>query len=514
MSHVKHNLASWGPPTFPLPPARTSSSTAFTQNYRIAWTTGVKFRAGKVTIGGSPWAVTLLPPEVQPFAHKLFAAGRSGLVPETETEQRAAIFLLDRGIADPLPLEEPPATATDDVEIVIPVYRDVQALRKALESVADQGIPITVVDDKSPPHDALKIKQATQEFGARLIVHDDNQGPGGARNTGFQATSAAFIAFMDSDVVATPGWVQRLRPVFDDPKVGAVAPRVRPDVHGDSCIELYEETRSELDMGPHPSHVVYGVPVGWLPTASVIVRRTAVTTPPFEPGMRVGEDVDLFWRMEQAGWSVRYATDVVNHHRVRNSFGDFAGRRAMYGSSAAELEKRHPRRLIPANPSLSGLAVLALLSSKKPAVRMGAVGVGVYEFLRYRRMLRDGIPTRVVAEMTLRSLSSDLFWMGHLLRREWWPLGWTILAASTRSRRARFVAAAMAWEPFKDHILGHTRLGPLKSLAMRLVDDASYGSGVIRGAWRNRIGNVVTPRVHFPGWPKKAQDDFKVTLKR
>src|SRR5690606_38219767 len=140
------------------------------------------------------------------------------------------------------------------------------------------------------------------------------------------------------DVIASPGWAARLRPLFADPMVGAVGPRVLPDVQGTSAIELYEETRSELDMGSDPSRVVFGVPVGWLPSASVMVRRSAVTDPPFEPGLRVGEDVDLFWRMHEAGWTVRFVPDVVNLHEVRTKFSDFRGRRAMYGSSAADLE--------------------------------------------------------------------------------------------------------------------------------------------------------------------------------
>ena len=60
----------------------------------------------------------------------------------------------------------------------------------------------------------------------------------------------------------------------------------------------------------------------------------------------------------------------------------------------------------------------------------------------------------------------------------------------------------MMWEPVRDHLLRPTRLGPVKSLALRLLDDASYGSGVIRNAIRKRVPGVVTPRVRIPVWPK------------
>ena len=50
--------------------------------------------------------------------------------------------------------------------------------------------------------------------------------------------------------------------------------------------------------------------------ASKRISSSAVTNPPFEPGLRVGEDVDLFWRMEEAGWTVRYVPDVLNRDVV------------------------------------------------------------------------------------------------------------------------------------------------------------------------------------------------------
>lgn len=494
----------WGPPAFPMPPTPAERGTAFLQGTPLAWTTGVAFRAGKIVLGGSPWEVTTLPRRFRPFAQKLFAAGRAGIEAQTEAEKEAAVFLLDHGIADPLPVKRRPV---DDVEVVVPVYRHAKSLERCLASLAAEGLSVTVVDDASPRADAARIQKVAAAYDAHLIVRPENGGPGEARTTGFLATRSPFVAFVDADVVVAPDWVSRLRPLFDDPLIGAVAPRVLPDVQGTSAIELYEETRSELDMGPDPSRVVYGVPVGWLPSASVIVRRSAVTDPPFEPGLRVGEDVDLFWRMDEAGWTVRYAPDVVNHHEVRKSLREFAGRRAMYGGSAADLELRHPRRLIPARPSLSGLAALVALAYGRPKIALGIAG---YEFARQRRLLGPETPTSVSLEMTAFSMWSDAYWLGHLLRRDWWPIGLVTLLATPKSRLARGVAAAMLWQPVRDHLIRPTRLGPIHSLALRALDDASYGTGVVRNAIRKRVANVVLPRVRIPVWPQQTSDRLTV----
>ncbi|HQX36022.1 MAG TPA: mycofactocin biosynthesis glycosyltransferase MftF [Microbacteriaceae bacterium] len=488
------------PPALPAPPSADERGTAFIKDMPLAWTTGVAFRDGKITMGGSPWSVTTLPRRIRPFAQKLFVAGRTGLKARGKTEVDAAIYLLDRGIADPLPISRGPV---DDVDVVIPVYRHAASLERCLAALAAEGLPVVVVDDASPAADAARIAKAAAAHGARLIVRPKNGGPGEARTDGFNASSAPFVAFVDADVVASADWISRLRPLLDDPLTAAVAPRVLADVRGTSAVELYEETRSELDMGAVPSRVVYGVSVGWLPTASVIMRRAATSDPPFEPGLRVGEDVDLVWRTDEAGWTVRYAPDVVNHHEVRTSLRDFAARRVMYGGSASELERRHPRRLIPARPSLSGIGVLVSLSFRKPWI---AAAIAGYEFLRVRRMLGAEASVSVAVEQTALSLWTDAFWVGHLLRRDWWPVGLGVLLATPKSRLARGVAAAMAWEPVRDHLIRPTRLGPVQSLALRALDDASYGTGVIRGALKTRVWNVILPRVQVPTWPKKRQE--------
>lgn len=479
----------------PAPPRRVDDDVAAIGP--VVWTPEVELRVGRVVLGGAPWKVTVLPGRARGFAQRVHAAGLGGAISKTADERLTARFLLDRGIVYPRPVGLP---TVEDVEIVVPIYGDPGPLERCLASLANDGLPVTVVDDASPEPHASRIAEIVADHGATLVRNKSNLGPGGARNAGLEATAAPFVAFIDADVAASDGWLARLRPILDDQCVGAVGPRVRPDVRGTSAIELYEETRSELDMGAIPSKVTYGVPVGWLPSAAVLVRRSALSSPAFEPGLRVGEDVDLFWRMDEAGWTVLYAPHVLVSHEVRTSWLDFTGRRAMYGGSAAHLEMRHPGRLTPASPWLSGIGVLAALSMGH---LFAAVGIVAYEIARRRALLGPNVPLWVTLEVTGRSIWSDAYWTGHLLRRDWWPIGWIVLALTPQSRLARGVAAAMMWEPVRDHVLRSTRLDPLRGLAVRLIDDASYGTGVIRNAVREGVPGVVTPRPRLPRWTRR-----------
>ena len=50
-------------------------------------------------------------------------------------------------------------------------------------------------------------------------------GPAAARNDGLEHVETEFVAFLDSDCVPPPDWIERLAGHFDDPRVAAVAPR-------------------------------------------------------------------------------------------------------------------------------------------------------------------------------------------------------------------------------------------------------------------------------------------------
>jgi cellulose synthase/poly-beta-1,6-N-acetylglucosamine synthase-like glycosyltransferase len=160
------------------------------------------------------------------------------------------------------------------------------------------------------------------------------------------------VAFLDSDTVPPAGWIERLAGHFDDPAVAAVAPRVR----------ALNRKRSPLDMGPHPAEVGPGKHVSYVPGAAVLMRRAALPDDPFDPDLRYGEDVDLIWRLVEAGWRVRYDPSVVVAHQER----DTLRRRFKYGTSAAPLQQRHPGKLKHVIVRPWPAATLALLAARKP----------------------------------------------------------------------------------------------------------------------------------------------------
>ena len=100
------------------------------------------------------------------------------------------------------------------------------------------------------------------------------------------------VAFLDSDCVPGPGWLDALLPHFADPAVGAVAPRIVPHEAGRTWLARYEGASSTLDMGQRPSIVRPGSRVPYVPGAALVVRKEAAGAG-FAEDMQVGEDVDF-----------------------------------------------------------------------------------------------------------------------------------------------------------------------------------------------------------------------------
>ena len=466
----------------------------------VVWDDRVRLSGdAAVALGGAPWRVLKIAPAGRPFVRRLAATGPRGLVPSPGLELAMADLLVTRGIVHPLATT---GEAHVTVDIVVPAYERPEMLDACLASLRRTvpGCRIIVVDDASASPGVAEVGRA---HGATVLRHDSNRGPAAARNTGLRQADSAIVVFVDADCVVTDGWLEVLLPHFDDPRVAAVAPRIAARTGRPTVLARYEVARSALDMGPRPELVADGAPLGYLPSAAVAMRRSALTNlmpAAFDEELRVGEDVDLVWRLIESGAMVRYEPAAVVTHEMRPTPLSWAGRIFDYGTSAADLDRRHPGRLAPARLSLWNAAAAALMFLRWRTVgRLAAAGFVAAGALRLARTLRSrSVDPRVAVVITGKRLASDAEATGHLLRREWWPIGWLALASVRRSRVARAAAAAMLIPAVQDWRTEQPDVDLPRYLALRLAEDAAYGAGVIAGAVRSRRPDVLLPRLQRP----------------
>lgn len=437
--------------------------------------------------GGSPWRLVRLSQPAAGFASRLRARGDEGLVPDA-SDVAAAHVLVERGLAHPAPV---PCAGPHDVTVVVPAYGRPDSLARCLEALA--GLTVIVVDDATP--DPRALRDVVEAHGATYLRLEVNAGPGAARNAGAAACESRLIAFVDSDCQPVGGWLDLLVAHFADPRVGAAAPRIsstmartRPEAPA-RVLDRFEALASSLDMGGDPALVRPGAALGFVPAATLVVRRSAFDQGGFEEGMRVGEDVDLVWRMADAGWHVRYVPSARVVHESRDTWGGWLRQRFDYGTSAGALDRRFPGRLAPLRVSAGNATALGLLTLGRwiPA----ALSAGTSSALLSRKVIVAGGGPRAAASIGAIGLRSDASSVGHALRREYWPVGLAAVALAPKVPAARIAVALMVAPLVRDWAKQKDQLDPLRYVALRLVADAAYGSGVLVSAWRQRdVGSI------------------------
>ena len=434
---------------------------------------------GRILAGGSPWRLVRVNDPVWTVIDEAY---RTGAV---RGSRRVVDALVDRGLLHPRPRPRP---GPHDVTVVVPAYGRPAALARCLGGLA--GLDVIVVDDATP--EPSPVREVARAAGARYVRLPENRGPATARNAGLAMATTRLVAFVDSDCRPRAGWLDRLVGYFDDPRVAAVAPRIAPRDGVPSVLSRFERASSALDMGRHPALVRPGARLGFVPSATLVVRRAVLREHGFDEALRLGEDVDLVWRLADAGHHVRYEPGVVLHHDPPTSVPRWAGRRFEYGTSAVDLERRHPGRLAPVRASPWNLAALALLGLGRPgaAAATSAVAAG----LLAKRLRRQGIGPAVAARVVGAGLAADAVAVGHALRREYWPLGALAVVATRRSRLARLAVGLMVVPVVADWWRERPPLDPVRYTGLRLLADAAYGTGVLAACARHRSAEPVRPR--------------------
>lgn len=319
------------------------------------------------------------------------------------------------------------------VSIVIPSYNRARELERCLRSLLRLDYPIErleiiVVDDGSTDETSAMVQRMIAEAARagltlRILYHDERRGVAIARNTGAAAAQHDLIAYIDSDCVASSGWLAELVPAFQNERTGAVGGMIR-SYDRKSMLGRYEDVRSSLFMGLRPLQVRLEGPLTYLPTASLLVRRTLWQQLGGFAPLTFGEDVDFCRRLLIAGEEIQYLPQGTVYHDYRTKMGEFLRIRAAYASAEAALLQRHPaeRRILVLPQEQATFAAAAIGST------VGAGGI-----------LRDYLESRLAkkAFVTSRTRVGSYLPLVLTLLALLALLALTLMGARTRLRKVR-----------------------------------------------------------------------------
>jgi glycosyltransferase involved in cell wall biosynthesis len=99
------------------------------------------------------------------------------------------------------------------ISIIVPIYNVEVYLNRCIDSIINQtyhNIEIILVDDGSPDNCGQICDSYAEQDQRIKVIHQQNQGLSGARNSGIEVAIGKYIAFVDSDDMIHPQYIEVL----------------------------------------------------------------------------------------------------------------------------------------------------------------------------------------------------------------------------------------------------------------------------------------------------------------
>lgn len=217
--------------------------------------------------------------------------------------------------------------------VIVPTLARDSVLAECLQSLERQALrdfEVIVVDNSGQ-------RLVRADPPVRVIYNERNVGFGAAINQGVRASTAPFIATLNDDTVADPGWLSALLAAAESRRdVGMCASQVRLAEDGrlDSagmllCPDGSSKQRGHLDPpSKYPRQQEVLLPSG----SAALYRREMLDEVGLfdERFFLYCEDTDLGLRARWAGWECLYVPDAVVQHRYSHSSGKASPLKAFY----------------------------------------------------------------------------------------------------------------------------------------------------------------------------------------
>jgi len=227
------------------------------------------------------------------------------------------------------------------VTAVVPTHNRPEMMQRAVQSILDQDydadVEVIVVFDACEPFDPPVDVPARRKV--RTVVNGRSRGLAGARNTGIDAASFDYVAFLDDDDYWLPGKLSAQMERFTEPEPPVLVGTAMMVDDGERTFDrlvpvedvTYDALLRDRMAGLHSSTFVFD--------------RAALTGPvgmvdESLPG-GYGEDYDLLLRTAEVG-----RISVVNRPLVSVTWAGqsyFFGRWGAYADGLEYLLARHPR---------------------------------------------------------------------------------------------------------------------------------------------------------------------------
>jgi glucosyl-dolichyl phosphate glucuronosyltransferase len=201
------------------------------------------------------------------------------------------------------------------------------------QTVGDGRFDILVVDSASTGDVPAQLARLVRGLRNARLLRVERAGVSVARNTGAREAAGDYIAYIDDDAIPAPDWIERILAAIGeyDPPPALIGGRILPhwevplpfwwppSLRGSlSIIELegqgeYRTAALPSGLEPYGANMVVHVPalraIGGFGGQSGRIGKALLSD----------EEVQLAWRLQDAGHSARYDSRIVVRHQIQQA---------------------------------------------------------------------------------------------------------------------------------------------------------------------------------------------------
>lgn len=236
------------------------------------------------------------------------------------------------------------------VSIIVPTFNRREVLQEALLSLNGVDYPrdrleVVVVSDGSTDRTNQMIKKVKNKLNYQLTyIKEKRRGISHAKNAAIKNSQGEIIVSTDDDCMFEPDWLKELVAPFKDVKVGSSGGPDRA-YQKENLFSLGANYAFSCFVGsggvhgrPAPIKLGRFCPMG----CNMAIRRKALAKIGlFDEKIAPGEETDLVYRLEKAGYRTVSVPEAFVWHRAIDSMKGFIGMIFKRGKARVIMVQRH-----------------------------------------------------------------------------------------------------------------------------------------------------------------------------
>lgn len=229
--------------------------------------------------------------------------------------------------------------------IIIPVYNRPKEVDELLESLAKQGFQddfeVIIVEDGSQDSSEDIVRNYEEKLNLQYF-YKDNSGAGASRNFGMQRATGNYFIILDSDVIVPPQYLSEVYKALKEKYTDAFG---GPDAAHESFTPLQKAINYSMTSVLTTGGIrgkKKGVGKFQPRSFNLGLSKKAFEKTNGFSKMKIGEDIDLTFRLWENGFETQLIDKAFVYHKRRSTIKQFFKQTFLFGTARPILNKKYP----------------------------------------------------------------------------------------------------------------------------------------------------------------------------